>query len=286
MPIDAGHPDVGPPCTREADTVFCSRQRKNCGDFNGVDNCGAPYKTNCGICVDQATCGGSGTLNVCSGDTPINRAQGGTITASIAMDTKATEDRTKPFDNNVATKWYVNTTATPWIAYQFAAGAAYAITVYTVTSANDMPGRDPMAWRLEGTNDPTLTNWTVLDTRTGETFASRFQTNTYVLSNTTAYNAYRFFVTANAGTNRQFQIAELQLFDIPGAGGDGGARDAASDGPRTDAAPSDDAAPDTSGGANDAASDTGTGEASTDEASTETGADDAQDAGQPDVSLD
>jgi hypothetical protein len=200
------------------------------------------------------------------------------------MDTKATEDRTKPFDNNVATKWYVNTTATPWIAYQFAAGATYAITVYTVTSANDMPGRDPMGWRLEGTNDPTLTNWTVLDTRTNESFASRFQTNTYVFSNTTAYNAYRFFVTANNGTTRQFQIAELQLFDIPGAGGDAGARDGATDG-----APSNDAAPDTSsseGGTNDAASETSSGEASTDEASTESGADDAQDAGPPDVSAD
>jgi hypothetical protein len=224
MPIDSG-----PPCTREADTVFCSRQRKNCGDFNGVDNCGQPYKTNCGICVDQTVCGGSGTLNVCSGDTPVNRAQGGTITASFPTDNKATEDRTHLFDNTVNTKWYVNVTATPWIAYQFAAGATYAINVYTISSANDVPGRDPTAWRLEGTNDPTLTNWTILDTRMNETFASRLQTNTYVFSNSTPYNAYRLFITANNGTTKQFQISELQLFEIPGAGRDGGPPDAAPD---------------------------------------------------------
>jgi hypothetical protein len=56
------------------------------------------------------------------------------------------------------------------------------------------------------------------------------QTNTYVFANTTAYASYRFFTTANNGTNKQFQISELQLFDIAGAGRDGGTSDAADSG--------------------------------------------------------
>jgi hypothetical protein len=219
--IDAGID--APVCIREADTVFCSRQRKNCGAFNALDNCGMPYTTNCGICVDLSVCGGGGTLNVCSGTGPINRAQGGTITASLATDVKATEDRAKAFDNNVNTKWFVSATRTPWIAYQFPGGATYAINLYTVTSANDMPGRDPKDWRLEGSND--LVSWTVLDTRTNEVFASRFQTNTYSFTNTTAYGAYRFFVTANSGAT-QCQFAELQLFDVRAPTPDAGPPDA------------------------------------------------------------
>jgi hypothetical protein len=225
--MDAGI-DVPPICVRESDTVFCSRQRKNCGTFTALDNCGMPYTTSCGVCVDLAVCGGGGTLNVCSGSGPINRAQGGTITASIPMDTKATEDRAKAFDNNVMTKWFVSASRTPWIAYQFAGGATYAINLYTVTSANDMPTRDPKDWRLEGSND--LVNWTVLDTRTNQVFASRFQTNTYSFTNTTAYGAYRFFVTANSGAN-QCQVAELQLFEVPAPTPDAGPRDAADAGP-------------------------------------------------------
>jgi hypothetical protein len=209
---DVGIAEADVYCAIEADATFCKRLQKDCGTFTSINNCGISYTTVCGACADTSTCGGGGTLNVCSGGGQVNRAQGGTITASVPTDPKATESRAKIFDNDVATKWYVTATTTPWIAYQFAAGQSYAITSYSVTSANDTPLRDPKSWRLEGTNDATLSTWMLLDTRTNETFANRFQTNVYSFANTTAYIAYRFFVTANAGA-AQCQFAEIQLFD-------------------------------------------------------------------------
>jgi hypothetical protein len=209
--VDAG-PDVstgGDACAAESDAALCTRLKKNCGTFTALDNCRVSRAAMCGTCTTPATCGGGGTLNVCSGGGAVNRATGGTVISSVATDNKPTEDKLKAFDNDTATKWFVTASMTPWIGYQFATGTTHAITSYTLTSANDMPTRDPMSWRLEGSND--AATWTPLDTRTGETFASRFQTNTYTFTNTTAYAAYRLFVTANGGA-AQFQIAEIQLF--------------------------------------------------------------------------
>jgi hypothetical protein len=198
-------------CAAESDATLCARLKKNCGTFTALDKCGVSRGANCGTCTAPATCGGGGTLNVCSGGGAVNRAQGGTVTSSVATDNKPTEDKTKAFDNDVNTKWFVTVSPTPWIAYKFATGTTYAITSYTLTSANDMPTRDPASWRLEGTNDAALATWTTLDTRTGESFAGRLQTNTYTFTNTTAYAAYRLFVTANGGA-AQFQVSEIQLF--------------------------------------------------------------------------
>jgi hypothetical protein len=209
--LDASSGDGDASCGMESDGAFCARFKKNCGTFTAMDSCGVVRVAMCGACADTSTCGGGATLGVCSGTGPVNRAQGGTITASIATDVKATESRDKLFDGDVATKWYVMGAATPWIVYQFAAGTTYVIDSYTLTSANDVPTRDPKTWRLEGTNDPALATWTVLDTRTDETFASRFQTNAYSFKNTTSYAAYRFFVVANSGATA-FQLAELELF--------------------------------------------------------------------------
>jgi hypothetical protein len=209
--VDGSSGDGDASCTMESDGAFCARFKKNCGTFTALDSCGVVRVAMCGACADTSTCGGSATLDVCSGTGPVNRAQGGTITASVATDVKAAENRDKMFDGDVATKWYVMPSATPWVVYQFAQGVTYVIDSYTLTSANDVPTRDPKTWRLEGTNDPTLATWTVLDTRTDETFASRFQTNAYSFKNTTSYAAYRFFVVANAGAT-SFQLAELELF--------------------------------------------------------------------------
>jgi hypothetical protein len=50
-----------------------------------------------------------------------------------------------------------------------------------------------------------------LDTRTGQTFASRGLTKSYSFTNTTAYSRYRIRLTANNG-DTYFQFAELQLY--------------------------------------------------------------------------
>jgi hypothetical protein len=116
---------------------------------------------------------------------------------------------TNAFDGNAATKWYVGGVATPWVAYQFAGTTRQVVTSYSVTSGDDWTDRDPTAWELQGSNDGT--SWKTLDTRTGQRFGNRMQTNFYAFSNAVSYNRHRFFVTANNGSV-DFQLAEIQLF--------------------------------------------------------------------------
>src|SRR5262249_44272949 len=58
--------------------------------------------------------------------------------------------------------------------------------------------------------------WTTLDTRTGQTFANRWQTNSYSFSNTRAYPQIRLIITATASGGQWTQLGELQLFDTNG----------------------------------------------------------------------
>jgi hypothetical protein len=207
MAPDGSEADAGPP---ESDAEFCARLKRDCGIVNALDRSGVPRQASCGACLDESSCGGGGTLNVCSGGGPINRAQGGIVTASRHVD-KVGQEPAAAFDNNIQTKWFASHVATVWVAYEFPAGAKYAITWYTVSSADDLPDRDPKNWLLEGSNDGGV-NWTTVDTQMGQTFAMRLQTNTYSFTNTTPYAAYRFNVTANGG-NVSFQVAEIQLFE-------------------------------------------------------------------------
>ncbi len=147
----------------------------------------------------------------------LNRAQGGTVLMSSQCTSKATEMPVNVFDNNINTKWYCSGNAKPTIAYQFGAGATYAINAYSITSANDTPTRDPKSWRLEGSNDGGA-SWITVDIQTDQLFSGRFQTKTYAFGNCAAYARYRFVITANNGATG-FQVAEIRLFGDPGPGG-------------------------------------------------------------------
>ena len=147
--------------------------------------------------------------------TPINRATGGT--ASASSNPVSGEAAAKAFGGQTSTKWLGNMTGSgAWLQYQFAGSEAYAVTQYKITSANDAPGRDPKNWSLLASNDGV--NWTTLDTRTNQSFSGRFVTNTYTIANTTAYRYYRLSITANNGSTETnlggtglVQLSELQL---------------------------------------------------------------------------
>jgi PKD repeat protein/type 1 glutamine amidotransferase len=114
-------------------------------------------------------------------------------------------------DGLTSTKWLTRT-PTGWIVAKL--GQPVAVNHYALTSANDFPGRDPRDWTLQGSADGT--NWTDLDSRTGETFPQRFQTKQYSFTNSQAYQYYRLNITANSG-EPLIQLAELWLFS-PNAG--------------------------------------------------------------------
>jgi glucose/arabinose dehydrogenase len=131
------------------------------------------------------------------------------ITASGSNPPNETEAQL--VDGSVGTKWLVRT-PTGWVVAKL--GAPVVVSRYALTSANDFEGRDPRNWELQGSADGQ--NWTTLDTRTGETFAQRFQTKQYTFTNSTAYQYYRLNITANNG-DPLIQLAELWLIG-PDAG--------------------------------------------------------------------
>src|SRR5262249_9424181 len=108
-------------------------------------------------------------------------------------------------DNDSSTKWLAFS-PTGWAAYRLAAPVA--VVKYSLTSANDAPGRDPRDFTVQGSADGT--QWTDLDSRTGQSFGGRYATNTYTFTNTTAYAYYRLTITANSGDS----IVQLADWDI------------------------------------------------------------------------
>jgi alpha-L-fucosidase 2 len=117
------------------------------------------------------------------------------------------ETAAKAFDGLTSTKWFnANTGTNGWLSYYFG-GPAKTVIRYDITSANDVPGRDPRDWQVQGSWNGTT--WTTLDTRTGETFTNRFLTRQYPFSNISAYAWYRLNITANNGDPSGLQLAEL-----------------------------------------------------------------------------
>lgn len=133
---------------------------------------------------------------------------GGAITTQFSG-SPAGEGIGNLIDNNVNTK-FLTFNASAWVRYQ--APAAYRVTSYSLTSANDAPERDPLSWTLQGSNNGST--WTTIDSRSNQDFASRFQTRTFSFSNTASYSYYRFNFSNNSGS--MLQLAELALFGTPG----------------------------------------------------------------------
>lgn len=94
------------------------------------------------------------------------------------------------------------------IHVQFPAGEI--IRSYALASANDVPGRDPRNWLLEGSNDGTT--WTTLDTQTNVAWQARYQVKEFNFANSTPYTYYRINVTQNWG-EPQVQFSEFQLYN-------------------------------------------------------------------------
>jgi hypothetical protein len=140
-----------------------------------------------------------------------NLAFGGTATDSAHI---TGQEGVYAFDSNAGSKWFNNNVApTGWIQYDFGANNAQLVKRYTVSSANDVPARDPKDWQFLGSQDGTT--WTTLDSKSGQTFANRYQQNTYAIGNTTAYRYYRLNITANNG-EAGVQLSELGLWSDTG----------------------------------------------------------------------
>jgi Pentapeptide repeats (8 copies) len=129
---------------------------------------------------------------------------------------------TRAFDNlksgSSATRWCASSvpSAAQPVSAAYKTNASYAATSYRITSAVDLPARDPKAWTFQGCDGScragTDAGWVTLDTRTAEAFASRALTKSYAFTNGTAYPQYRLRVTANSGDTTSLQVGEIEIF--------------------------------------------------------------------------
>ncbi|OPZ78495.1 MAG: F5/8 type C domain protein [Actinobacteria bacterium ADurb.Bin444] len=112
----------------------------------------------------------------------------------------------KLFDHTTTTKW-LDFSGTSWVQVSF--GAPTSLTSYSFTSANDYSTRDPYNWTLSGSNDGVT--WTVIETRSAQTFASRYLKRDFTLAKASAgYLQFRFDIVCKSGSITQ--LANLQVF--------------------------------------------------------------------------
>ncbi|MFS0838091.1 basic secretory protein-like protein [Paenibacillus sp. 1P03SA] len=137
---------------------------------------------------------------------PTNLALGGNVTASGEYAPHQGKD--KAFDQDVFSKW-LTFSSPAWLQYEFSAPKA--VTSYTITSAEDVPDRDPKSWVLKGSNDGS--DWIPLDTRQNQSFSSRHETKTYSFTNTTAYKYVKFDNFNNQSGSGILQLAEIKIYD-------------------------------------------------------------------------
>ncbi len=112
-------------------------------------------------------------------------------------------------DGAIETKWCIIHDGRP-IVWQLEVGKTTIRPVkYHLTSAEDVPERDPRTWKLEGSLDGQ--EWSCLDEHKDEPiFAKRHETRSYAIAHPAEIRFLRFTFMPNPGVTH-FQVAELAI---------------------------------------------------------------------------
>ncbi len=120
------------------------------------------------------------------------------------------EDLSKLYDKNRNTKFLATS---PKNVITIKNSESSVIKAYSITTANDAPGRDPKNWILSGSTDSKT--WELLDKKENEFFKARKETHDYELkSNSKAYSFYKIEFEQNKKSvygDNFLQIAEFDL---------------------------------------------------------------------------
>jgi alpha-L-fucosidase 2 len=148
------------------------------------------------------------------GDLTLETASGGSprlVCASGHAPDREENGLAATMDGNPDTKWCVIHEGKPLI-WQIDLPQQRVVAGYSLTSADDMPLRDPRTWRLDGSDDGQL--WTPLDWHDNEPpFASRHEKRRFAFANQRGYRHYRIvFKPATDATH--CQVAEIALDDV------------------------------------------------------------------------
>jgi hypothetical protein len=156
-----------------------------------------------------------------SGPSPLDSATPDRPLASVAFGGTASTSNafwdgqaSYAFDTNPGSQWHVNPSGSlpQWLQYDFGQGVAQTVLRYGVTSSWNTPTRNPSAWQMQGSQNGA--DWVLLDSRSAQTFARKFQTRYYDIPNTTSYRYYRLNVTAGADQT-DVEVSEFSLFAAP-----------------------------------------------------------------------
>jgi hypothetical protein len=139
----------------------------------------------------------------------VTNGPSGTITAQY-NDSPTGEGVTNLMDGKTTTK-YLTFHNAGWVRWK-GTNTLRALS-YGLTSANDLPGRDPKNWTLQGSTDGAT--WKQLDARSGQAFTSRFQKKSYTIATPGSYTYYRLNITAVADPT--LKILQLAEWDLVGA---------------------------------------------------------------------
>lgn len=132
------------------------------------------------------------------------------ITTRVVTVTSSDDNPPSELDDNLRdglpdTKWLAND-PTAWAQYQL--DQARPVRRYRLRSGNDFQTRDPYNWTLQGSNNGT--DFTVLDTRTAQSFANRMEMQEFKVASPGEYLYYRLDITQNNGSANT-QLAEWRI---------------------------------------------------------------------------
>lgn len=124
--------------------------------------------------------------------------------------TQISQDIMQSADGKPETKWCLRHGGRFPIIWQAAMPLnSQAVTSYTITSGDNVPGRDPKAWKFLGSQDGVT--WTVLDEQKDvPVWPARLTPKTFAVKNQTAFAHYRFEFQENH-KDQHFQVAEISL---------------------------------------------------------------------------
>lgn len=116
---------------------------------------------------------------------------------------------TKLFDGSTSSKWFAdgfNGKLPAIIIWEY--DQKYGAKAYSLTSGNDVPGRDPQSWKFYGSADGK--SYTLLDKQANITFADRNDTREFPLKSTVNYKFYKLEITKIA-SGMPPQLSEIEL---------------------------------------------------------------------------
>jgi len=129
---------------------------------------------------------------------------GGTATASAYTGANVAS---RAFDDNTGTFWQVQS-ATAWLKYELS--SAKIVVKYSVQN-HTFTNQTPKVWTFEGSNNDS--DWTVLDTVTGQTGWTSTQTRTFRCDTTGEFLYYRLNFTEANGSNDEIILSDIDMYD-------------------------------------------------------------------------